>query len=75
MSLWGTILNPDFFIPKPGLFLALENMPVEKYQPIQDGLLLLRTAIFAEGIANTAASAKWATRAFTEAQRQSGRIF
>jgi hypothetical protein len=72
MSLWGKIRNPDFAIPRPGLFLALENMPVEKYQPIQDGLLLLRIAMFAEGIANTAASAKWATRAFTEAQRQSG---
>jgi len=71
MSLWGKIENPDFAIPRPGLFLALDNMPVEKYQPIQDGLLLLRTAMFAEGIANTAASAKWATRAFTEAQRQS----
>jgi hypothetical protein len=72
MSLWGKITDPNFVIPKPGLFLALDNMPVEKYQPIQDGLLLLRTAMFAEGISNTAAAAKWATRAFTEAQRQSG---
>jgi hypothetical protein len=72
MSLWGRISDPNFAIPKPGLFLALDNMPVEKYQPIQDGLLLLRTAMFAEGIANTAASEKWATRAFAEAQRQSG---
>jgi hypothetical protein len=71
MSLWGKITDPNFVIPKPGLFLALDNMPVEKYQPIQDGLLLLRTAMFAEGISNTAAAAKWATRAFTEAQRQS----
>jgi len=39
MSLWGKVPNPDFAIPKPGLFLALDNMPVEKYQPIQDGLL------------------------------------
>ena len=53
MSLWGKISNPDFAIPKSGLFLALDNMPVEKYQPIQDGLLLLRTAMFAEGVADT----------------------
>jgi len=72
MSLWGKISDPNFAIPKPGLFLALDNMPVEKYQPIQDGLLLLRTAMFAEGVADSASSAKWATRAFTEAQRQSG---
>ena len=72
MSLWGKITDPNFVIPKPGLFLALDNIPVEKYQPIQDGLLLLRTAMFAEGITNTAAAAKWAARAFTEAQRQSG---
>jgi hypothetical protein len=72
MSLWGRVLNSNFAIPKPGLFLALDNMPVEKYQPIQDGLLLLRTAMFAEGIADTAATGKWAIRAFTEAQRQSG---
>ncbi len=72
MSLWGKITDPNFAIPKPGLFLALDNMPVEKYQPIQDGLLLLRTAMFAEGVTNTAAAAKWATRAFMEAQRQSG---
>ena len=56
----------------PDCFWRWSNMPVEKYQPIQDGLLLLRTAMFAEGTANTAASAKWATRAFTEAHRQSG---
>ena len=68
----GKISDPNFAIPKPGLFLALDNMPVEKYQPIQDGLLLLRTAMFAEGVADTESSAKWATRAFTEAQRQSG---
>jgi hypothetical protein len=50
----------------------LDTMPVEKYQPIQDGLLLLRTAMFAEGVTNTAASAKWAARAFAETNRQSG---
>jgi hypothetical protein len=72
MSLWGKITDPNFAIPKPGLFLALDNMPVEKYQPIQDGLLLLRTAMFAEGVTNTAASAKWAARAFAETNRQSG---
>jgi hypothetical protein len=72
MSLWGTITDPNFAIPKPGLFLALDNMPVEKYQPIQDGLLLVRTAMFAEGVTNTAASAKWAARAFAETNRQSG---
>jgi len=57
MSLWGKITDPNFAVPKPGLFLALDNMPVEKYQPIQEGLLLLRTAMFAEGVTNSAAAA------------------
>jgi hypothetical protein len=69
--LMGAASSADSAIPRPGLFLALENMPVEKYQPIHDGLLMFRTAMFAEGIADTAATAKWATRALTEAQRQS----
>ena len=72
MSLWGKVTDPNIAIPRPGLFLALDNMPVEKYQPIQDGLLLLRTAMFADGVLNTAASAKWANRAFEEAQTQPG---
>jgi tetratricopeptide (TPR) repeat protein len=72
VSLWGKVTDPTFAIPKPGLFLALDNMPVERYQPIQDGLLLLRTAMFAEGVTNTAAAAKWAGRAFEETSRQPG---
>jgi hypothetical protein len=72
MSLWGELTEPSYAIPQPGMFLALDNMPVEKYQPIQDGLLLLRTAMFAEGIGDTVASAKWAALAFTEARSQSG---
>jgi hypothetical protein len=72
MSLGGKVTDPHFVVPKLGHFLALDNMPVEKYQPIQDGLLLLRTAMFAEGVTNTAAAANWAIRAFTEAQRESG---
>jgi hypothetical protein len=72
MSLWGEVSDANFAIPKPGHFLAVDNMEADKYQPIQDGLLLLRTAMFAEGIGDAAASAKWATRAFTEAHRQSG---
>jgi hypothetical protein len=72
MSLWGKITEPTFAIPKPGHFLEFYNMPVEKYQRIQDGLLLLRTAMFADGVLNTAASAKWANRAFEEAQTQPG---
>jgi hypothetical protein len=72
ISLWGEITDPNFAVPKAGHFLAVANMEVEKYQPIQDGLLLLRTAMFAEGIGNAAASAKWATRAFTKAHQQSG---
>jgi len=72
LSLLDKLPSSNYAIPKPGMFLALDNMPVEKYQPIQDGLLLLRTAMFAEGVADTAASAKWGILAFTEARRQSG---
>lgn len=72
VSLWGKVLNPDYVAPKPGLFLALDNMPVEKYQPIQDDLLLLRTAMFAEGVGQTSAAAKWAKIALDQARKQPG---
>jgi hypothetical protein len=71
MSLFGKV-SPDYAAPKPGLFLAVDNIPVEKYQPIQDGLLLLRTAMFAEGVCQTSAAAKWAKVALSEAGRQPG---
>lgn len=72
MSLWGLAPRPDYVKPTVGMFLALDNMPVERYQPLQDGLLFLRTAIFAEATGHTSDAARWAKRAFSEARRQTG---
>jgi hypothetical protein len=72
ISLWGKPPNPAYAPPYRGMFLNLDNTQVEKYQPLQDGLLLLRTAMFAEGVGETSAAARWAKAAFGEARRQSG---
>jgi tetratricopeptide (TPR) repeat protein len=72
MSLFGNPPNPGYVIPKAGWFLSWDNIPVERYQPIQDSLLLLRTAMFAEGVGETSAASTWAKMALGGIQPHSG---
>jgi tetratricopeptide (TPR) repeat protein len=72
VSLLGKPPNPEYVIPNIGWFLSWDNMSIDRYQPIQEGLLLLRTAMFAEGVGETSAASRWAKKAFKEIRPQSG---
>jgi hypothetical protein len=62
----------EYSAPFPSFFLALDHIPIENYKPIQKNLLLVDTAIFAEGVGDTEAAGKWAELGFGDRPSEAG---
>jgi hypothetical protein len=72
MVLFGRPPNVGYSAPVPGFFLALDNISVESYKPIQKNLLFIQTAVFAEGVKDTEAAGRWAKLALDIAPSETG---
>jgi hypothetical protein len=52
----------DYVPANQGFFLGTADIAVTLYKPILDSLLLVRTAMFAEGVGATATAGRWAEK-------------
>jgi hypothetical protein len=72
MALSGRPPSPTYVVPKPGFFLNTLSMRADQYRPVQQKLLPLQTAVFAEAVQDAEAVEKWARLTFDDYRSEPG---